>query len=421
MQSIKFKFINHAHCLTAFVPSSKPVIFEDKIEKVNLKSEVRVVSFDLDNTLWNTSATIDAANDALASFLDSRKIVQPIRVEKVMGELFQKNKSRYCPLDERAKAPVYLTLLRKDAIRNVLVEANGYSTEEATALSEEAFELWVQARHDAILNNMARSAANCLKEISSMQRKDGHRIIIGAITDGNSDPQRVEALAPFFDFCINAESVGVGKPDKRVYLEAIRQVASMPSMQDIFGNSPRTLPVDSLEEKVGPFWVHVGDDFTKDVVAGKGLNMRTVWCRELILDNLKQQNLVDEEIPPERSVEDLVKQVSDMKVVKMEIGAGDYLSDMLQKEFADSVIDSFIDLSSVLKEWHTTETPSASSSLPAEDAQQVSPLQLEKSSSRAVALEATEPVNGDETKFCIFCGTKLPSVAKFCSGCGQAQ
>ncbi len=397
------------------------MMIEDKIEKVHVKSEVRVVSFDLDNTLWNTSATIDAANDALASFLDSRKIVQPIRVEKVMGELFQKNMSRYCPLDEKAKAPVYLTLLRKDAIRNILEEANGYSAEEATTVSEEAFELWVQARHDAILNNMAVSAVNCLKEISSMQRKDGHRIIIGAITDGNSDPKRVQALAPFFDFCINAESVGVGKPDKRVYLEAIRQVASMPSMQDIFGNSPSTLPADSLEEKMGHFWVHVGDDFTKDVVAGKGLNMRTVWCRELILDSLKQQTVVHREIPPELSVEDLVKQVSEMKVVKMEIGAGDYLSEMLQNEFADSVIDSFVDLSSLLKKWHTSETPLASSLLPAEDAQQVSALHMEKANSRTVAREATEPANRDETKFCIFCGTKLPSVAKFCSGCGQAQ
>jgi FMN phosphatase YigB (HAD superfamily) len=403
-----------------FFPS-KPMMIEDKIEKVHVKSEVRVVSFDLDNTLWNTSATIDAANDALASFLDSRKIVQPIRVEKVMGELFQKNMSRYCPLDEKAKAPVYLTLLRKDAIRNILEEANGYSAEEATTVSEEAFELWVQARHDAILNNMAVSAVNCLKEISSMQRKDGHRIIIGAITDGNSDPKRVQALAPFFDFCINAESVGVGKPDKRVYLEAIRQVASMPSMQDIFGNSPSTLPADSLEEKMGHFWVHVGDDFTKDVVAGKGLNMRTVWCRELILDSLKQQTVVHREIPPELSVEDLVKQVSEMKVVKMEIGAGDYLSEMLQNEFADSVIDSFVDLSSLLKKWHTSETPLASSLLPAEDAQQVSALHMEKANSRTVAREATEPANRDETKFCIFCGTKLPSVAKFCSGCGQAQ
>lgn len=240
-------------------------MMEEKATKVRMKSEVRVVSFDLDNTLWNTSATIDAANNALAAFLDSRKVIQPTRVEKVMGELFRKNKRRYSPLDEHAKAPVYLTLLRKDGIRSILEEDNGFSVDEAVALSEEAFEVWVHARHDAITSNMALSAVDCLEEIASMQRKDGHPIIIGAITDGNSDPKRVQSLAPFFDFCINAESVGVGKPDKRVYLEAIRQVASMPSMKDIFGDSPIDLSIDSLEDKVGPFWVHVGDDVAKDV------------------------------------------------------------------------------------------------------------------------------------------------------------
>lgn len=384
---------------------------EDKFEKVSMKSELRVVSFDLDNTLWNTSATIDAANDALAAFLDSKKIVQPIRVEKVMGELFRTNKSRYSPLDEQAKAPVHLTLLRKDGIRSILEEANGYSVDEAITLSEEAFEIWVQARHDAITLNMAESAVDCLLEISSIQRRDGHPIIIGAITDGNSDPKRVQSLAPFFDFCINAERVGVGKPDKRVYMEAIRQVASMPSMKDIFGESPNDLSVDSLEEKVGPFWVHVGDDFTKDVVAGKSLNMRTVWCRELILDSLKQQTASDREQAPNRSIEDLVKQVSEMKVVKMEIGAGDYLSDTLQKEFADSVIDNFSELSSVLKDWHTIETPLVSSAA----------VHTDNAKLGTKAMEVGESANGGGTKFCIFCGTTLPSVAKFCSGCGQPQ
>lgn len=399
----------HRHFISRSLRSSKTLMMEDPIEKFSTNSEVRVVSFDLDDTLWKTSATIDAANDALAAFLDSKNIVQPKRVEKVMGELFRSNKDRYAPINKQAKAPVYLTLLRKDAIRNILEEANGYSVDEATALAEESFELWVQARHDAIISNMAVAAVDCLLAISSLQRKDGHPIIIGAITDGNSDPKRVSSLAPFFDFCINAESVGVGKPDKRVYLEAIRKVASMPSMNDIFGDSPDTLSDDDLEEKVGPFWVHVGDDFTKDVVAGKSLKMRTVWCRELILNKLEQQAIIDEEKPPERTVEDLVKQVSEMKVVKMEIGAGDYLSDTLQKEFADSIIDSFIELSSVLRDWHEIETPFVAPAIPDDP-----------TTAAKKAPEAETKIE-DGIKFCMFCGNKLPLVAKFCSACGQPQ
>jgi hypothetical protein len=75
-------------------------------------NQVRVVSFDLDNTIWKTSATIDAANDALAAFLDQHNIQQTRRVEKVMGDLFKSNKARYCPIDtESSKGPVLLTLL----------------------------------------------------------------------------------------------------------------------------------------------------------------------------------------------------------------------------------------------------------------------------------------------------------------------
>ena len=187
------------------------------MEQPRRKSEVRVVSFDLDNCIWKTSSTIDAANNALASFLDARNISQPIRVEKVMGELFRENKPRYCPVDpEKAKAPVALTQLRKDAIQRVLLDHNDYSLEDALELAEAAFVEWTAARHEAIPRHLATEVETCLKEIASLRTSDGHPVLIGAITDGNSDPFQIEALAGYFDFCVNAETVGVGKPDKRV-------------------------------------------------------------------------------------------------------------------------------------------------------------------------------------------------------------
>jgi hypothetical protein len=63
-------------------------------------SEVRVVTFDLDNTIWKTGAVISSANDALAEYLDSKGIFyeNENRVEKVMGKIFQKDKGKYCPV-----------------------------------------------------------------------------------------------------------------------------------------------------------------------------------------------------------------------------------------------------------------------------------------------------------------------------------
>jgi hypothetical protein len=106
-------------------------------------SPIQVVTFDLDNTLWNTGATIGAANDVLAQFLNEHNIVQSKRTEKIMGDLFQANKLDYCPLatdESTAKAPVLLTRLRKDALQQILIQDNGYSEEDAKEFADQAFD-----------------------------------------------------------------------------------------------------------------------------------------------------------------------------------------------------------------------------------------------------------------------------------------
>lgn len=323
----------------------------DKLYETSLiKSQIRVVSFDLDNTIWNTTETIQAANDALAKFLDARNIAQPIRVEKVMGELFQADKARYSPIErDTAKAPVALTLLRKDAIRKVLCEYNNFTVDDASLLADEAFDEWALARHEAMPENFASSVCECLQEIASLRSSDGLRILIGAITDGNSDPSRVKGLEGF-DFCVNAESVGVSKPDKRLFLKGVEMALNHPLMSDFVSPLGESLSDDILEESIGPFWVHVGDDFVKDIVAAKSLRMRTIWSRELVrqrIPGVKPDNNANS-----RSVEQFVKEISGMKVVKMEVGAADYLADSLQQEFADAAVDHFRDLGKVVSRWH---------------------------------------------------------------------
>ena len=108
---------------------------------------IRVVTFDLDNTLWKTGPTIDAANDALAEFLTARNIVQSQRTEDVMKELFRVNKAAYCPLlDEDAdhdaviKAPVLLTRLRQDALQQILIQDNGFAPQDAKEFAQQAFQ-----------------------------------------------------------------------------------------------------------------------------------------------------------------------------------------------------------------------------------------------------------------------------------------
>lgn len=383
-------------------------------------SEVRVVTFDLDNCLWKTGATISAANDALAAFLDEYNITQPVRVEKVMGELFQESNEKYSPYG--SKAPVLLTLLRKDAIQRVLQQHNDYSEEDARELADKAFDVWTKARHDEIPSHFASSVVSCLKEIRDMPTSSGQPILIGAVTDGNSDPRNVSVLSEFFDFCVNAESVGVSKPDKRMYVEAMNIVTEHPHVQDIFGPIQSTMSEEAIEDIMGPWWVHVGDDFIRDVVPAKDLKMRSIWARELILSKTKAKAEVEK---PKKSMEEFVKEVADNKVIEMAVGADDYLVDSIRSEFADAVVDSFGELSEVLSEWQQNalrlaDVGSTNGEAVEAEAEMVAVVEVASASTPAKEEEGSA---NEETrqKFCMYCGVKLPMAAKFCSSCGEKQ
>jgi FMN phosphatase YigB (HAD superfamily) len=394
---------------------------DDDAIKVNYgSSQVRVVSFDLDNTLWKTGPTIQAANDVMKAYLDEKDISQPERVEKVMGQLFKLSKSTYAPLaGDDAKAPVLLTQLRKDALRFVLEEHNGYSEVDATEFADRAFAIWTTARHEALPLNFASSVVSCLEQIRGIQSSGGQQpVLIGAITDGNSDPRTVPILREFFDFVVNAESIGVGKPDRRVYMKAIKEVASHPSLQDIFKDVDAENE-DLLEDIIGPWWVHVGDDFLKDIVAAKDLGMRSIWAKELVQDQ------TESEAPkaPTKSVEEFVQEISaklaDNSVVEMAVGSDDYLAGSLRDEFADATVFSFEHVGETIVAWHeqAASTLKAVSTAKAVEDGTVA-VDLANSSNKLVE---NPPTSVGDSKFCMSCGAKLPVDAKFCASCGEKQ
>lgn len=332
---------------------------------LSAKSEVRVATFDLDNTIWRTNNVISTANDALALHLKSMNINAPVRVEKIMGELFKANKAKYCPLAvqdmvesdddslEHVKAPTLLTDLRIDAIKEVLRNQTiPFAQDESVDMDEmakELFEVWAHARHTAIPENFASSVIECLQELRQLKTRNGKPIVVGAITDGNSDPRRVKELEGFFDFVINAESVGVSKPDRRIYEIAVNHVGDNEEWKHVFGTDIHK-EMD-LTDMLGPWWVHIGDDFVKDIVAAKELNMRSLWCRELIKKSQDTSNENTNE-KRRRTVQDLAKDIAENGVLQMTIGSDDFLADSITNEFADAVTDSFSEVAIIVRRWH---------------------------------------------------------------------
>jgi hypothetical protein len=289
----------------------------------------------------------------LAAYLTAEGINQPERVEHVMGKLFQAEKVKYAPMGgDNPKSPILLTNLRKDAIRFMLLSHNQFSTCDANDMTEIAFGVWDTARHEALPKYFATEVLPTLQKIKNIQSSTSRPIFIGAITDGNSDPRRIPEIGSFFDFVVNSENIGVGKPDRRVFLKAVRIVAEHPTAQEsIFDNLYISENDDNLEDLIGPWWIHIGDDFLKDVVAAKDLGMRCIWAKELIQGHSPPKVRSTNEKSVGEFIEEVSQKMANGAVVKMAIGADDYLADSIRDEFADATVSTFPQIYEVLMKW----------------------------------------------------------------------
>lgn len=485
------------------------------------RSEIRVVSFDLDDTIWKTSATISDANDALFAHLHEAFGIEE-RSEKLMGQLFRQHPDRYAgidflrmdsadevaseaikdnenladivqnvgrseiniPIDATAeglggihiqssfstrggvkKKPVFLTLLRKDAIRSMILASNDETRLTALPIDIEyqvdlAFEVWMEARCQSISNNFAPYAVSTLQNLRSQLALDSSKnIYLCAITDGNSNPNQLSELSTIFDFVIKAEDVGASKPDKRVFKAAVAALILKlgddgESIEKFFlgekvedgvatsnyfksDSTPNARSwkdiedeaVEAYSDAVGPWWVHVGDDFFKDIVAAKEMKMRTVWSRELLhkLDDFADSSVNNKNSghsleKESRTVRDLMSDIAKSDgLIKMSVGESDFLRDSLHEEFCDAILDRFIDLSDLLVSWHEEGKSGRTSN-------EIEVIRSETKT--AMWNEAKQPSKEDSSimspgqpayKFCVFCGVRLPSAAKFCSSCGEIQ
>ena len=208
--------------------------------------------------------------------------------------------------------------------------------------------------------------------------------------------------------------------------------------------------MEAFSEAVGPWWVHVGDDFFKDVVAAKEFKMRTVWSRELIIGrgNNNNNNPADDgkssgssgsnpkEEGSSRTVGDLASDVAKSDgVLTMAIGESEFLKESLQEEFCDAILDRFDDLGDLLLGWYEEGTAMAGRRTnPVNEGGMMAEavivpeieaaMMLSRSDDRRQRTKEDPSNTGSgqpSYKFCVFCGTKLPAAAKFCSSCGERQ
>lgn len=197
-------------------------------------TRIRALSLDLDDTLWPIWPTISRAEGVLQSWLDAHAPATAALARD--GSTLREARNQMVSL--RPDLALDMSGLRRESIRWLLRRAG-----DDPALAEPAFEVFFAERHRVDL------FADALPALQRLAR----RFPVVALSNGNADVHRV-GIGMHFHASLNAQGVGVGKPDQRMFQAAATAVSVAP---------------DEV--------LHIGDDAHLDGVGALNAGMQMAW------------------------------------------------------------------------------------------------------------------------------------------------
>jgi FMN hydrolase / 5-amino-6-(5-phospho-D-ribitylamino)uracil phosphatase len=193
----------------------------------------RILSFDLDDTLWPVAPVIAAAEQSLFSWLRERypRAAHGHSVESMRG-LRTRAAEQFPALNHD------LTFLRRHALAQQFLAAG-----HAESLADEAMEVFFTARNRVDLYADVRPALTRLRA----------RYRLYAVSNGNADIERC-GIGDLFDGHITARAAGAAKPDARIFAQLLSIAGA---------SAAETL--------------HIGDDPLADVIGAARAGIPAVW------------------------------------------------------------------------------------------------------------------------------------------------
>lgn len=202
---------------------------------------LKLITFDLDNTLWPVDDVLHRAEQAAQAWLVERH--PDVAAANDWQSLLQRRKQLVL------ENPDYLhnlTALRKAALRDMFKEA-GFTESEAMREAQRAFDVFHQARNQVTLFPNAREV---LEQLAG-------RYLLGALTNGNANLDMI-GLGDLFAFQHSSESIGRRKPAPDMFAAALRS-AGVPAAQAL----------------------HLGDHPEEDVQAAQNHGFHAIWANLL--------------------------------------------------------------------------------------------------------------------------------------------
>ena len=198
--------------------------------------QIKMITFDLDDTLWDNVPTITRAE------IDTRKWIEE-RVGKISwGDFNDFINLRDDLIKEDASVEWDISKLRKEIFRIKLGHIKPSSLRDK--IVDEAFSVFMNKRHEVLLFD---GVADALKALSE-------KYILGVLTNGNADVYKFN-IGKYFTFAISSLEAKASKPNRSHFDLAVKQV------DDVTFNEI----------------LHIGDHQINDILFAQKLGIDTLW------------------------------------------------------------------------------------------------------------------------------------------------
>ncbi len=196
------------------------------------KQSIKLISLDLDDTLWDNSIVIERAkNELYAKIIENFPRVEHYfdfnAFEGLAHQLYQQDSFKY-----------NWTALRRVHISEIL-KKSGYSTEHAQALTDYYY-FW-------------RNRVDLFPAVEQVLNYLASRYQLISLTNGNASINEI-GIGQYFQFSICAADVGAKKPSAKLYEEVLNKTG-----------------IDAAHI------VHIGNHLIEDVEAALAIGMQAIW------------------------------------------------------------------------------------------------------------------------------------------------
>jgi len=198
---------------------------------------LKLITLDLDNTLWNVTPTLINAEKILALWVPDNI---PEAIAFYNKENLMALRKDFCKANpEKSKFP---TQIRKTVLERCFLQS-GLNQTQAREGMEKAFSVFIKER------NAVELFPETLGILQSLSEK--YKII--ALTNGNADLSMI-GIEHFFTAHYSAESTGKAKPDITMFAKAIEAVGCTEAQA-----------------------LHIGDHYIEDIGAATTAGFHSIW------------------------------------------------------------------------------------------------------------------------------------------------